>query len=158
MMHEYLVGIGEFRVAKGSAVLKTIGLGSCLGLALYDPLEKIGGLAHVMLPKSHNGTIRSAKYADHAVEMMLEAMERMGSKRRNVVAKIAGGAQIFRHMTMDFLKIGERNVEIVKSLLKEHNIRILSEDIGGTLGRSVYFFVNNGKMLVKYSNGAELWI
>ncbi len=157
-MHEYLVGIGEFRVAKGFAVLKTIGLGSCLGLALYDPLEKIGGLAHVMLPKSHNGTVRSAKYADHAVEMMLEAMERIGCKRHNIIAKIAGGAQIFEHMTMDFLKIGERNVEIVRSLLKEYNIRVVSEDVGGKLGRSVYFFTNNGKMLVKYSNGVERWI
>ncbi len=158
MMHEYLIGIGEFKVAKGLAVLKTIGLGSCVGLALYDPKRKIGGLAHVMLPRSHNGTVRSAKYADHAVEMMLDAMKRLGSRREDVIAKIAGGAQIFKHMTMDMLKIGDRNIEAIKSVLRDFEIRLVSEDVGGTQGRSVYFFTQDGKMLIKYSNGVELWI
>ncbi len=157
MSNEILVGIGEFRVAKG-AVLKTIGLGSCIGIALYDPVIKVGGLAHVMLPQSNNGTKRSAKYADHAVEMMMEAMERLGSDRKRVIAKMAGGAQIFKHMTMDMLKIGDRNAEAVKLVLKDYGIRLVSEDIGGNQGRTVYFFTNDGRMLVKYSKGGELWI
>lgn len=157
-MHaEILVGIGEFRVAKG-AVLKTIGLGSCIGIALYDPLVKVGGLAHVMLPRSSNGTKRSAKYADHAVEMMLEAMERVGVERRRVVAKMAGGAQIFKHMTMDVLRIGDRNVEVIKSVLDEFGVRLVAQDVGGNQGRTVYFFTEDGRMLVKYSRGGELWI
>ncbi len=156
-MSEILVGIGEFRVSKGG-ILKTVGLGSCIGIALYDPAIKVGGLAHVMLPQSTNGTKRSAKYADHAVEMMVEALERMGSDRRKVIAKIAGGAQIFKHMTMDMLRIGERNAEAIKSILKDYGIRIVSEDIGGSEGRTVYFFTSDGRMLVKYSKGGELWI
>ena len=157
-MHaEILVGIGEFRVAKG-AVLKTIGLGSCIGIALYDPLVRVGGLAHVMLPRSSNGTKRSAKYADHAVEMMLEAMERVGVERRRVVAKMAGGAQIFKHMTMDVLRIGDRNVEAIKSVLNEFGVRLVAQDVGGNQGRTVYFFTEDGRMLVKYSRGGELWI
>jgi len=154
---ELLVGIGEFRVAK-KAVLKTIGLGSCIGIALYDPHVKVGGLAHVMLPQSKNGTVRSAKYADHAIEMMSEAMERLGASRKRMVAKIAGGAQIFRHMTMDMLKIGDRNVESVRSILKNFGIRLVSEDVGGEQGRTIYFFTEDGRMLVKYSKGGELWI
>ncbi len=157
MRTEILVGIGEFRVAKG-AVLKTIGLGSCIGIALYDPLVKVGGLAHVMLPRSSNGTKRSAKYADHAVEMMLEAMERVGVDRDRVVAKMAGGAQIFKHMTMDILKIGDRNVEAIKSVLDDFGVRLVAQDVGGNQGRTVYFFTDDGRMLVKYSKGGELWI
>ncbi len=157
MRTEILVGIGEFRVAKG-AVLKTIGLGSCIGIALYDPLVRVGGLAHVMLPRSSNGTKRSAKYADHAVEMMLEAMERVGVDRDRVVAKMAGGAQIFKHMTMDILKIGDRNVEAIKSVLDDFGVRLVAQDVGGNQGRTVYFFTDDGRMLVKYSKGGELWI
>ncbi|MBE8539208.1 chemotaxis protein CheD [Geoglobus acetivorans] len=158
MIHEHLIGIGEFRVVKGLAVLKTIGLGSCIGLALYDPYNKVGGLAHVMLPSSKNGTVKSAKYADHAVEMMLSAMKRLGSKERNIVAKLAGGAQIFKHMNMNLLKIGDRNVDAIKNILESQGIKIVSEDVGGDVGRSVYFYTDSGKMLVKYSNGVELWI
>ncbi len=156
-MGEILVGIGEFRVAKG-AILKTIGLGSCVALALYDPSQRIGGLAHVMLPKSNNGTVRSAKYADQAVEMMLERMEMLGSDRSRVIAKIAGGAQVFKHMTMDVLKIGDRNVEAIRQTLRDFGIRLVSEDVGGNQGRTVYFFTTDGRMLVKYSGGGELWI
>ncbi len=157
MGNEILVGVGEFRVAKG-AVLKTVGLGSCIGIALYDPVIKVGSLAHVMLPQSSNGTKRSAKYADHAVEMMIEAMERLGGDRNRIIAKMAGGAQIFKHMTMDMLRIGDRNAEAIKSILKDYGIRIVSEDIGGSEGRTVYFFTSDGRMLIKYSRGGELWI
>ncbi len=157
MMSELLVGIGEFRVAKGNFILKTIGLGSCVGIALYDPLKKVGGLAHVILPQS-DGIKRSAKYADQAVEMMLEAMERLGARRRNVIAKIAGGAQIFKHMTHENLKIGDRNVEAVKRQLEKFGLRLVSEDVGGNVGRSIYFYVMDGRMLIRYSNGVEKWI
>ncbi len=156
-MGEILVGIGEFRVAKGQ-VLKTIGLGSCVALALYDPSQRIGGLAHVMLPRSNNGTVRSAKYADQAIEMMLERMEMLGSDRSRVIAKIAGGAQVFKHMTMDVLRIGDRNVEAIRQTLRDFGIRLVSEDVGGNQGRTVYFFTTDGRMLVKYSGGGELWI
>ncbi len=156
-MGEILVGIGEFRVAKG-AILKTIGLGSCVALSLYDPSQRIGGLAHVMLPRSNNGTVRSAKYADQAVEMMLERMEMLGSDRSRVIAKMAGGAQVFKHMTMDVLKIGDRNVEAIRQTLRDFGIRLVSEDVGGNQGRTVYFFTTDGRMLVKYSGGGELWI
>lgn len=152
---EIIVGIGESKVSK-SGVLKTVGLGSCLGIAIYEVKLRAGALAHAMLPKS-NG-VKSAKYVDSAIEISIEALENLGGDKRNMVAKIAGGAQIFKHMTLENLMIGERNLEVAKEILKEQGIRIISEDTGGTSGRTLYFFVNDGRLLVKYSNGNELWI
>jgi chemotaxis protein CheD len=90
--------------------------------------------------------------------MMIEAMERLGGKRDRVIAKMAGGAQLFKHMTMDMLRIGYRNVEAISSILDDFGIRLVSKDIGGDQGRTVYFFTSDGRMLVRYSRGGELWI
>lgn len=152
---EIVVGIGEAKVSK-TGVLKTVGLGSCVGIAIYELKLKAGALAHAMLPKS-NG-IKSAKYVDSAVEISVEALKSLGGERRNMVAKIAGGAQIFRHLTLENLKIGERNLEAVRESLKQHGIRVISEDTGGTLGRTLYFYVGDGRLLVRYTDGKELWI
>lgn len=152
---EIVVGIGESKVSK-TGILKTIGLGSCLGIAIYEMKLKVGALAHAMLPKS-NG-VKSPKYVDSAVEISIEALESLGGDKRNMVAKIAGGAQIFKHLTLENLRIGDRNLEVAKESLREHKIRIISEDTGGTLGRTLYFFVEDGRLLVRYSNGNEIWI
>lgn len=155
---EIVVGIGEYKVARGNVVLKTIGLGSCVGLALYEPSKSLGALAHIMLPKSPNGSEKNPKYADHAVELMINSLELKGADRRKMVAKITGGAQIFKHITIDSFKIGERNVETVRSILKDYGIKIVSEDTGGNAGRTVFFYVGNGKMAIKYSTGDVKWI
>lgn len=152
---EIVVGIGEAKISR-NGVLKTIGLGSCLGIAIYEMKLKAGALAHAMLPKS-NG-LKSAKYVDSAIEISVEALENLGGDRRNMVAKIAGGAQIFKHLTLENLKIGDRNLEVARESLKELGIRIISEDTGGNVGRTLYFFVEDGRVLLKYSNGIELWI
>lgn len=152
---EIVVGIGEARVAN-SGVLKTIGLGSCVGIAIYDVRKRIGALAHAMLPKS-NGS-KTAKFVDSAVEIMIEQLSELGCESRNMIAKIAGGAQVFKHLTLENLKIGDRNIDAVREVLKLHRIRIVSEDVGGSLGRTIYFYLSDGRMLVKYSNGEELWI
>lgn len=152
---EFVVGIGEAKVAK-VGVLKTVGLGSCVAIAIYEKKLKVAGLAHAMLPKS-NG-LKAAKFVDSAVEILLNSLFSMGCDKKNMVAKIAGGAQIFRHLTLENLQIGERNVEAVRSELKSRGIKIVSEDVGGNLGRTVYLYTSDGRMLVRYSNGEELWI
>ena len=156
-MKEYTVAIGDYKVVKGVSIIKTVGLGSCVALALYDPMEKVGGLAHIMLPRS-NGKSANPKYADHAIELMLNEMLKLGARKKNIVAKMAGGAQIFKHITTDSLKIGERNVRAIEEILGENNIKIVSKDVGGTAGRSVFFYTEDGRMLVKYSNGVKIWI
>ncbi|NOZ58192.1 MAG: chemotaxis protein CheD [Euryarchaeota archaeon] len=142
------VGIGEYVVAKSPAVLVSLGLGSCVGVAMYDPVSRVGGLAHVMLP-SINGTARVAnpgKYADAAIKLMLEEMVRKGAARERIVAKIAGGATMFRNCTSS---IGERNVESVREVLKREGIRIVGEDTGRDYGRSIEFDLSTGELLVR---------
>lgn len=84
--------------------------------------------------------------------------ESIGAEISKEYAKIAGGAQIFKHMTMDMLRIGDRNVESVRAVLRDSGIRIVSEDVGGEQGRTVYFYTTDGRMLIRYSRGGELWI
>lgn len=152
---EILVGIGEMKIAK-SGVLKTVGLGSCVGIFIYETRQRIAGLAHAMLPKS-NG-MKSAKFVDSAVEIMIENIQALGGDKKNMIAKIAGGAQVFKHLTLENLRIGEKNIDAVRDVLRKQGIRLVAEDVGGNLGRTIYVYVNDGRMLIRYSNGDELWI
>jgi chemotaxis protein CheD len=142
------VGIGEYRVVEAPAVLVSLGLGSCVGVALYDPERRIGGLAHVMLP-STNGTEEAAnpgKYADRAIRLMLEEMLKRGASRGRIVAKIVGGATMFKNCKSS---IGERNVESVRRVLREEGIRIVGEDTGKNYGRSIEFDIKTGLLHVR---------
>ncbi len=153
------VGLGELRVAANSEViLACYGLGSCVGVAIYCPVNRVGALAHVMLPTcalAHQ-PLKKAKYADSAIPDMLEQMERMGAQRRLVVAKIVGGARMFsmpgrrgREGEMGYrLQVGERNVEAVKSTLKRLKINLAGEDTGGDYGRTIRFALSDGSVLV----------
>jgi chemotaxis protein CheD len=156
-MKEILVGIGEYRI-DGGVILKTIGLGSCVGVILYEPHKRIGGLAHILLPGSSDNSQHIPKYAEDAIEVMLREFEDRGIWKKRLIAKIAGGAQIFKQTTLDVLKIGEKNVESVKNKLKEEEIKIIAEDVGGWWGRTILFNTENGTVLVKYSNGERKWI
>ncbi len=154
---EIIVGIGEYKVAHNPSVLKTLGLGSCVGVALYDPKKRIGGLAHVMLP-GRSRKSKSTKYAYDAIELMIDDMISLGAEKKNIIAKMAGGAQIFKFMTLDILKVGNRNIDSIRRKLKEENIKIVAEDIGGNKGRNMFFYTKTGRVLIKYSNGEERWL
>ena len=157
MNKEILVGIGEYKIAHNPSVLKTLSLGSCVGVALYDPVKRIGGLAHVMLP-GRSKDKKSPKHAEDAIEMMLDEMISFGANKKRITAKIAGGAQIFKFMTLEILKIGNRNIESVRKKLLEEGIRIVAEDVGGVRGRNMLFYTVDGRVLIKYSTGEEIWL
>jgi len=147
-----IIGIGEHHT--GSEVMTSIGLGSCVGLILYDKEKKIGSFAHVMLPKSQGKPgERAGKFADTAVDRLLEELEKAGSKRSSLVAKLAGGASMFQHFSGN-LNIGERNAAALKELLAEQRIPVLKEDIGGCVGRTVTLYpLEKGKVVVKQADG-----
>ncbi|AGK97808.1 chemotaxis protein [Clostridium pasteurianum] len=137
---EIRVGIADLNLAYPPDRIITVGLGSCVGIALYDQYKKIGGLAHIMLPDSRqfNNITNEKKFADLAIPILIEKMVKQGSSVRNIKAKIAGGASMFnftdKRMNMD---IGKRNSMAVKNMLREFNIPILSEDVGGNKGRTM---------------------
>ena len=148
-----IIGIGEWSV--GNTVMTSIGLGSCVGLILHDEERKIGGLAHVMLPKSSGKPgEREGKYADTAITVLLRDLGVKGSKPGALKAKLAGGASMFANFSGN-LNIGERNVEALRILLKEMAIPIIREDIGGTVGRTItYYPKEGGRLVIRQADGA----
>ena len=139
-----------------NVLLKAMGLGSCVGVVLYDHSTRMAAIAHVLLPgASNDGKI---KHAGTAIATMLEEMISNGARRKHISAKVAGGAQIFKHMNLDILKIGDLNIKSVEETLKKEKIKISAKDVGGNLGRNVLFNAVDGSLIVKYSNGKLLWM
>jgi chemotaxis protein CheD len=152
---ELTVGIGEYKIGK-RALLEALGLGSCIGLILYDISAGISGIAHILLPgASQNG---ETKYAETAIEIMLGAMIKQGARKSRIVSKFAGGANVFKHINMEILKIGNRNAISVEETLNKKKIPILAKDVGGDTGRTVIFNPLDGTMIVKYTKGEILWL
>lgn len=152
------VGMADLNVAKAPDTLQTCGLGSCVGICLWDSLIKIAGMAHIMLPDSTQSKNRGneAKFADTAVPLLIKKMTELGANKTRLVAKIAGGAQMFTfYGSNDIMRIGERNAEAVKIALKKENIRLLAEDTGGNYGRTIEFSAANGQLLIKTINVGE---
>ncbi|MFP3720931.1 chemotaxis protein CheD, partial [Niallia circulans] len=137
------VGIADMNVVESPNTIRTSGLGSCVGIVLYSSLKPIAGLAHIMLPEasiSKSGTLNKAKFADTAIVELVERLEGLGLKRSTLLAKIAGGAQMFQFTgTSDVMRIGPRNVEAVKNTLQSLRIKLVSEDVGGNSGRTIEF-------------------
>ena len=146
------VGMADLNVAKAPVFLTTLGLGSCVGIILYDKVNKIGGLAHIMLPSSLEikNNSNKAKFADTGIDELISQMIKIGARRNNLVAKIAGGSQMFSfNSDSNILKIGERNVIAVKEKLKSINIRISSEDTGGNFGRTIILDSTDGSLYIR---------
>jgi chemotaxis protein CheD len=148
-----MIGIGEYRV--GAFRMASIGLGSCIGFTLFDPDQKIGAMVHIMLPESSGRTDRPGKYADTAIPLLLDELTARGSRKRGLVAKMAGGATMFEAFSAS-MNIGQRNIDKIKALLTEHNINLAAEDVGGKIGRSVYFVPSDhGRVTVRLANGSS---
>lgn len=146
------VGMADLKLCKAPDAITTLGLGSCVGIAIRDPITKIGGLAHIMLPDStqfaNNSNI--PKFADTGVKELVRIVVAAGASRTRLVAKIAGGAQMFAFQSKnDLTAIGQRNVDAVKKVLKELNIPILASDTGLNFGRTVEFFPETGDYVIK---------
>lgn len=145
--------MAEYKAAKSPATLITLGLGSCVGVVLYDRMNKIGGLAHIMLPDStlsSNNNFNPGKFADTAIDALIEDMLKLGINRSNLVSKIAGGAQMFKIKSENnIMQIGKRNVEAVRAKLNQLNIKLIAEDVEGNYGRTIEFFCETGELTIK---------
>lgn len=148
------VGMADLKTCLPPNGVTTLGLGSCVGIALRDPTTKVGGLAHIMLPDStaiSNSKQNVAKFADTGIEELVRQMEALGAKRNRIVAKIAGGATMFQFQgrASSAMQVGDRNVEATKKKLGELKIPILAEDTGANYGRTVIFYPETGDFHIK---------
>lgn len=134
------VGIADANIVTPPDTIRTSGLGSCVGVVLYDDRSKKAGMVHVMLPDSslaRSGDINPAKFADTGIPFLIE---KLGLPTVKLKAKLAGGAQMFQFAGQkDTMRIGPRNVEAVKNILSSYNIKVISEDTGGSSGRTIEF-------------------
>ena len=146
------VGMADLNLCRDPDIITTLGLGSCIGIALYDPSTKIGGLAHIMLPDStkmrNNSNI--AKFADTGIEELLNRMIKAGAVKSRLVAKITGGAKMFEVSGLsDIGNVGQRNAEASRAKLKQLGIRLIAEDTGLNYGRTVELHCDNGDYYIK---------
>lgn len=146
------VGMADLNICKSPDIITTLGLGSCIGIALYDPTTKLGGLAHIMLPDStqirNNSNI--AKFADTGIEELVRRMTEAGASKSRLKAKIAGGAKMFQVSGLsDVGNIGERNAIASRQKLKELGIPLLAEDTGLNYGRTVELHCETGEFYIK---------
>jgi len=147
------VGMADLKTCAPSEGLITLGLGSCIGIAIRDPITKIGGLAHIMLPDStqiRNSGNNIAKFADTGIKELVRQMEAKGAVKSRMVAKIAGGATMFQFTgKSDIMQVGERNAQASRATLKELGIPLLAEDTGANYGRTVTFYPENGNFIIR---------
>lgn len=154
---QYTIGISEMRVSTNPAdVLVTYSLGSCVGLALYDPTTCIGAMIHCMLPVSKIDPERARSspcmFTDTGVPLVLQSMLDLGAQKRSIIAKVAGAAKLLDET--DTFRIGERNKVVLRKVLWKNNILIAAEDTGGTIARTLYLYMDTGRTTVK-SAGKE---
>ena len=146
------VGMADLNICHSPDAITTLGLGSCVGVVLYDKCRKIAGMVHVMLPDSTKvrQNQNKAKFADTGIDLLIEMLQKEGSVKSALTAKIAGGAQMFAfNSNNDMLRVGERNVEAVKTKLNSIGIKILAEDTGLNYGRTVEFYPETGDFVIK---------
>ncbi|MFS0727864.1 chemotaxis protein CheD [Paenibacillus sp. 1P07SE] len=147
------VGMADLGTASEGEVIRTTGLGSCVGLTLYDPKTRLAGLAHVMLPTSsiaRESAINLAKYADTAIPELIRRLIASGAATDRLVAKMAGGAQMFVFAGQsDTMRIGPRNVESCKLALLSFGIPVIAEDTGGNYGRTIELDCRSGILAIR---------
>lgn len=155
------VGISDMNIVKAGHTIRTSGLGSCVGIVLYDEYKKMAGMVHIMLPDSsldRSKKINEAKYADTGIYALMELLKAEGVRPMSLKAKIAGGAQMFQFGSNDTLRIGPRNIEAVKKELKRLSIPLMGEQTGGSKGRTIEFDPLTAKLAIRSVNEVEIEI
>ena len=150
-MTEIRVKVADYAVAQGNVVITSVGLGSCVAIALYDARTSIGGLAHILVPSPSlsRDTSNPAKFPSTAVPLLVEEMRRRGASA-SITAKIAGGASMFASLIpAGGINMGERNTVATRHALQEAGVPIVAEDTGGEHGRSVYFHLQDGRLEIR---------
>ncbi len=158
MENVILVGMADLNICKSPDAIKTVALGSCVGIVIYDYISNAAGLAHIMLPDSTliNNNQNVAKFADTGIQTLINKMQTTyGVDKSRLKAKIAGGAQMFKFNTKnEMLRVGDRNIEATRKNLAYHNIPIVAEDVGKDYGRTITFYPKTCELHIK-SHGKQ---
>lgn len=148
------VGMADLNVCKAPDSLTTLGLGSCIGACIYDPVAKVAGMVHFMLPDStrirNNQNI--AKFGDTGIDETIRRMVELGARQSRMVAKIAGGAKMFNvssGVNLPSLNVGDNNIESAKINLQKNGIRIIANDTGLNYGRTIEFYADDGSLRIR---------
>lgn len=156
-----VVGMADLNIANDPDRLITYGLGSCVGIVLYDAAKRVGGMAHIMLPSSLSATDRTnkAKFADTGIMALLEKLTAAGVARASLIAKVAGGAHMFSNSSSsDVIKVGARNASAATDILKRLGIPLRAQDTGGTYGRTIELITSTGQLYIKTIGHGEKYI
>ncbi|GEO24833.1 chemoreceptor glutamine deamidase CheD [Alicyclobacillus acidoterrestris] len=150
------IGIAEGALLYGPGQIVTAGLGSCVGLVLYDDRRDVAGMVHIMLPTAPKpNPIHPQKYADTAIPWLFDELLRVGAQRPHIKAKLAGGAQMFRNLQTEALRIGDRNLQAATELLDELQIPVVAQDVGGHYGRTVRFELPSRVFFIRTAKGEQ---
>ncbi len=149
MNEKTIVGIAELKVSTNPGKLVTVGLGSCVGIVLYEPSARVGALIHAMLPRPFHGmdSTNKAKFVETAIPLALEKMIKLGARKSRITARLIGGAQMFSLEKETF--IGHKNIEAAEHALRSAGIKIVGRETGGSMGRTVEFDVSSGRVWVR---------
>ena len=145
------IGLGEFKVSRNlDDELVAYGLGSCLGIGMYDPTTHVAGMVHVVLPEFNHNESPSPKYVEIGINTLLDEMVRSGANRSRIITRMAGGANMLLNGALSqSFNIGERNTVAARDVFKKLNIRLAAEEVGGNTGRTVRLYVSQGRMTVR---------
>jgi chemotaxis protein CheD len=152
------VQMGKMELAQVPERLITRGLGSCLGITIYDTIKKIGAMVHPMLPDIDKSKIKSnpSRFVNSGIQLALQELEKKGCFRSRMEVKMFGGAHMFSFINTDSaLNVGQKNIEMAHAIFKELNLKILAEEVGGTFGRTIELDTDSGKVLVKTVSWGE---
>lgn len=156
------VGIADLNIVKAPHIIRTSGLGSCVGTVLYDLSRKVAGLAHVMLPDSNlakKSNMNEFKYANTAIDYLVNELCANGARKYALQAKLAGGAQMFQfESSNELMRIGPRNVQAIQEKLRQYRIPVAAMDVGGNSGRTIDFDPATGNLKIRTVNKGELII
>lgn len=160
MNNSIVVGLGESKISNNPKdVLVAYGLGSCLGIAMYDPVAQVGGLLHAVLPTcgmQDNNDENCTKYVCCGIEVLLKGIAEAGGQRNRIVIHVVGGANMLTDTTFsDVMNIGQRNINAAHQKLKELNMEVTGEEVGGNIGRTVRFYVSDGRVAIRMMGGKE---
>jgi len=153
------VGLGEIAVSQNrDEVLVAFGLGSCVGVGVFDPIKRVAGLLHAVLPEPLNGSdMESTKYVGNGIKKLFEEMEKLGADRNKLVIRIAGGANMLTSPGLSkTFDIGTRNVTSAINILNKYQLKIVSQSVGGNIGRTFRVYVNDGKMTIRMIGEKEI--